>query len=61
MVAQRGHIHLVARGDTPAMHDLVEEALDAVACSIKVGTEADELPAIAFRRNVGPGTLFVDK
>jgi hypothetical protein len=43
------------------MLDLVEEALDAVAYALEVRAEADRLPTIAFRRDVGPRTLFVDK
>ena len=43
------------------MFDLVEEPLDAIARAIEVRAEADWLPTIAFRWDVGPRALFVDK
>ena len=43
------------------MLDFVEEPLNAVACAVEVGAEADRLPTIAFRWDVGPRTLFVDE
>jgi hypothetical protein len=43
------------------MPDLVEEPLDPVARTIEVRAEADGLPTIAFGRNVGPRTLFINK
>jgi len=43
------------------MLDLVKEPLDAIACAIEVSTEVDGLSAIAFRGDVGPRSLLVDK
>ena len=43
------------------MLDLVEEPLNAVACAVEVRAEADQLPTIAFRWDVGPRALFIDK
>ena len=56
----RGEL-VVASGNAPAMLDLVEDPLNAVACAVEVRAEADRLPTIAFRRDIGPRTLFVDK
>src|SRR4029077_5870629 len=52
---------IVSSCDAPAMLDLVKEPLDAIACAIEVSTEVDGLSAIAFRGDVGPRSLLVDK
>lgn len=37
---------VVARGDAPALFDLVEKPLDQIACSEEVSAEADRLDPI---------------
>jgi hypothetical protein len=54
--AIRGEL-VVPSCDPTALLDLVEEAFDEVTRSMEVWTEADRLVAIAFRRDVGPGSL----
>ena len=49
---------VIARGDPPTLFDLIEKSLDQISGAIKVWAEADRLPSIASRRNIGPRTPF---
>src|SRR5262245_54757687 len=49
---------VVSGRDAPALLDLVEEPLDQITVAVKVGTEADRVLAIAFRRDVCPRALI---
>jgi hypothetical protein len=51
----------VPRRYPAALLDPVEEAIDEIAGSLEVRTEADRLVAIAFRRDVGPCSLVNGK
>ena len=56
-----GREFVVSSRDAPALLDLIGESLDPVPRSVKVGAKTDWLLAIAFWRNVGPGTLLADE
>jgi hypothetical protein len=52
---------VVSGRDPSALLDLVEESLDQITCAVQIGTEADRLAAIAFRRNICPCALLTDE
>jgi hypothetical protein len=52
----RGEL-IVARSDATTLFDFVKEALDEIAGSVEMRTEADWIVAIAFWWDVGPSAL----
>jgi hypothetical protein len=52
---------VVSSRDSSALLDLAEEPLDQITCAVQIGTEADRLAAIAFRRNICPCALLTDE
>jgi hypothetical protein len=49
-----GVVFFEARGDSPEMFELVEEALDEIAQAIEVGAENRDIDAPRHRLDVGP-------
>jgi hypothetical protein len=49
---------VIPGGDTPALLDPVEEALDQIARPVQIWAKTDWVFTISLRRNVGPRTVF---
>jgi len=47
--------------DTPTVFNFVEEALDQVACAVKISAEAQRLCPISFRWDIGPSAVLAIK
>src|ERR1700742_2306300 len=52
---------VVARRHPATLFNPVEKSLDPVTSAVEIGTEADRIAAIAFRRDVGPRALLHGK
>jgi hypothetical protein len=55
-----GGVHLVSRGDAPAVYDPGEETLDAIALATERGAEAAFPFPVGFGGDVGRGTRVLD-